>query len=221
MENDNQPKQFRPALILVTVLVVLALAAAALPQSPAAAQNCKYKYTVQAGDTITYVANLYSTNWELIADANNLSAPYTITVGMVLCIPEGTAPVNGTPAANNDNDNDNDNGSSSKNPSLTITPGFRHIHIAVKNFPAKMEYYVRVFPTNTNVSYRIGNLRTDKNGAFEDFFELPAYVPRTIQMGVCLKNVWTDAVSCVRFNDEDVTPFISALARISCDKEGR
>lgn len=212
MENDKKIKHHRPALILLTLAIVLSLVAAALPQAAAQAQACKFKHKVEAGDTITYVANLYSTRWDLIADANNLAPPYTITVGMTLCIPAGTAPVSGTPAPSTDNKG---------KATLTITPGFRHIYIAVKNFPAKMEYYVRVFPNNSNVSYRIGNLRTDKNGAFEDWFALPAYVPRTIQMGVCLKNVWTDAVSCVRFSDQDVAPFVEALSRIRCDKEGR
>jgi LysM repeat protein len=221
MENEANKPQFRPVVLVFSLLLALTLVVSAFPQGPAAAQNCKFKHTVQAGDTLSYVANLYQIDWQKIADANNLQPPYVISVGQVLCIPGGTDPGtggtgtgtgNGTPSATQ-------TGGKKGGPTLTVTPGFNSIYIEVKNFKPKTSYYVRVFPRSTGVSYRIGNFNTNKNGDFADWFKLPNYVPRTLDMGVCVKNVWTDAVSCAKF--DDVQPFIDALIRIRCSKEAR
>jgi LysM repeat protein len=219
MENEANKKQFRPMVLVFSLMLALALVVSAIPQAPAAAQNCKFRHTVQAGDTISYVANLYQIAWQDIADANNLQPPYVIAVGQVLCIPGGTNPGNGNGNGNgnaNSNGNDNDNGGKAN---LTVTPGFGSIYIEVQNFQPKTSYYVRVFPRSTGASYRIGNFTTNKGGDYADWFRLPKYVPRTLNMGVCVKNVWTDAVSCVKF--DDTAPMLEALIRIRCSKEAR
>jgi LysM repeat protein len=225
MENEANKTQFRPVVIFFSLMLALALVVSAIPQGPAAAQNCKFRHTVEAGDTISYVANLYQIDWQQIADANNLQPPYVIAVGQVLCIPGGTNPGTGNTNDNtntnaNANDNGNGNGNNAGGPTLTVTPGFNNIYIAVENFKPRTSYYVRVFPRGVNgVSYRIGNFTTNRSGDFADWFKLPNYVPRSLDMGVCVKNVWTDAVSCAKF--DDVAPFLDALVRIRCSKEAR
>lgn len=44
-------------------------------------------HTVQAGETLSSIARRYGTTWQAIAQANNLSAPYTIYVNQKLMIP--------------------------------------------------------------------------------------------------------------------------------------
>lgn len=225
MENEANKKQLRPQIIFFSLLLALSLLISAIPSSPAAAQNCKYKYTVQPGDTLSYVANLYGVDWQKIADANNLQPPYVITAGAVLCIPGGTGP-NGNGNGNgnsNANTNANTNGKKGKaTPSLQISPGFNNIYVSVENFNPKTSYYVRVYPRGVSgASFRIGNFTTNKEGDFADWFRLPANMPRTLDMQVCVKNVWTDAVSCVRFDDKTIAPFVDALLTIRCSKEGR
>jgi LysM repeat protein len=96
MDSDQENKRIQPKLVLLSVLLSLTLLVSALPQMPAAAVTCKFKHTVEAGDTIQYLANLYSVGWEQIANANDLLPPYTITVGQVLCIPGGEKPASTT-----------------------------------------------------------------------------------------------------------------------------
>jgi hypothetical protein len=208
MEIDRKNKQIRPMLALLSAILVLILVMSALPQSLAAAQNCKFKHTVEAGDTIHYLANLYGVSWEEIAEANNLLPPYTITVGQVLCIPGGTAPAQTTKTPSAD-----------KQPRLEVVPGISHVYVSVENFTPKTSYFVRIFPRTQEVSYRIGVFTTNKDGDFADYFKIPGYVPRSASMGVCVKNAWTDAVSCVKYEE----PYSEGgiLIKLFCDKQGR
>lgn len=214
MENEANKMQFRPLMLVFSLLLALTLVVSAIPQASVTAQaNCKVQHTVVAGDTLSYVANLYQVTWEEIAKENNLQPPYVITTGTVLCIPDGTATstgsTSGTPTAKKDG----------KTPVLEVSPSFNSLHINVENFVAKTPYYVRVHPRSTGVSYRIGNFTTDKSGDFADWFRLPNYVPYSLDMDVCVKNTWTDAVSCVKLSN--VTPFVQQLLLIRCSKEGR
>ena len=208
MESDQKNKQIHPKLVLLSVVLLLTLLVSALPQMPAAAVTCKFKHTVEAGDTIHYLANLYSVSWEEIAEANDLLPPYTITVGQVLCIPGGTEPA----TTNKDKDTD-------KEPKLDVVPQLSHVYVSVENFAPKTSYFVRIFARNMDVSYKIGVFTTNKEGDFADWFNIPSYVPRSADMGVCVKNAWTDAVSCVKYDE----PYSEGgiLIPISCDKEGR
>jgi hypothetical protein len=208
MDSDQENKRIQPKLVLLSVLLSLTLLVSALPQIPAAAVTCKFKHTVEAGDTIQYLANLYSVGWEQIANANDLLPPYTITVGQVLCIPGGEKPASTTTEKKK-----------GKEPTLDIVPQLSHIYVSLENFAPKTSYFVRVFPRTYNVSYRLGVFTTNKEGDVADWFKIPAFVPRSKNMGVCVKNAWTDAVSCVKYEE----PFVAAgvfLGRI-CSKEGR
>jgi LysM repeat protein len=195
MENDNKKKR-------LTLLV------GAIPQTQAAAVTCKFKHTVQPGETITYIANLYQTDWEDIAEANSMQPPYTIVVGTVLCIPEGEKAGNATPSS-----------TKGAAPVLSVVPGLGHVMISVENFPKKTSYYVRVYPGGGDISYRIGHFTTNKEGDFTDWFNLPGFIPMDAKMGVCIKNVWTDAVSCVRYDNP--TPYLDTVIAARCSKEGR
>ena len=188
----SQPERLidRSITFIVCAALILTLVLSALPQSQVAAVTCKYKHKVLQGETLTYIANLYSIDWTKIADANNMSAPYTVMPGQVLCIPEGEK-------------TSNTSGTTKKGakPTLTVSPGLSQVLVAVENFPKKTSYYVRVSPSNKQVSYRIGVFTTNKEGDFTDWFNLPAYVRRSSTMTLCVKNVWTDAASCVKYTD--------------------
>lgn len=209
MENDNKKKDLRLLGVIFSLMMVLTLLVGAIPQMQAAAQTCKFRHTVQPGETITYIANLYQTDWEDIADANNMQPPYTIVVGTVLCIPEGQATGNTTATPKK----------GAAQPVLSVVPGLGHVLISVENFPKKTSYYVRVYPGGGDVSYRIGHFTTNKDGDFTDWFNLPGFIPMDAKMGVCIKNVWTDAVSCVKY--ENPLPYTDMMAALRCPKEGR
>ena len=44
-------------------------------------------YTIQSGDTLFSIAQLKNVNWEIIAELNNLRAPYTLKAGSVIKFP--------------------------------------------------------------------------------------------------------------------------------------
>jgi len=209
MESDQKNKQIHLRWALLSAILILTMLVSALPQMPAAAVTCKFKHTVEAGDTIHYLAQLYSVTWEEIAEANDLLPPYTITVGQVLCIPGGSEPA-GTTKKDDDG----------KEPTLVVEPSLAHVFVSVENFQPKTSYYVRIFPRTQEVSYRIGVFTTNKEGDFEDWFKIPAFVPRSPTMGVCVKNAWTDAVSCVKY-EEPYSEGGVMVRLLSCDKEGR
>jgi len=184
---------------VVIGLLVFTFFVSMLPQFSADAQACKFRHTVKQGETLIYIGNLYGVDWLEVAKENKLQPPYTVVAGQVLCIPSGTKPAS-TPGSQN----------TGGAPTLQVVPGHNEILVSVENFPKKTGYYVRVFPAHMNVSYRIGHFTTNKDGDFTDWFRMPYYIQRSPNMTLCVKNVWTDAASCVRYGDTFVYyPFVN------------
>jgi LysM repeat protein len=186
----SETKINRSVTLLLCITLLLTLVLSVFPQSPAAAVTCKYKHKVVQGETLTTIANFYGTSWLKIAEANNLVAPYTVTVGQVLCIPEGEKGASATPTSKK-----------GKLPVLQVVSGISQVLVSVENFPKRTSYYVRVYPSNISVSYRLGVFTTNKEGDFTDWFKLPRFISRSSMMTLCVKNVWTDAASCLKYPD--------------------
>jgi hypothetical protein len=189
---QNRYSRFSMVILSVTLMITLVLSG--LPQYEAAAVTCKYKHTVQAGETLMYLSSLYQVKWEDIAKANKLSQPYTISAGQVLCIPYGENTTTTTKTKKG------------KEPIVTISPSMGYILVSVENFPKKMSYYVKITPTGVSNSYHIGNFTTNKEGEYTGWFKLPLSIPRTANMKLCIKNVWSDAVSCFTYTDPYIVP---------------
>ena len=175
-------------LAIASLVLLLALLVSVLPQGSAAAVTCKYKHKVLEGETLIYLGNYYQVYWSKIADANNLQPPYAISAGQVLCIPEGENPSTTTTTGSKDK----------KEPVLQAVLGLSDITVGVENFAPKTSYYIRLFPTGGNASFRIGNFTTNKEGDATKMFNLPIFLPRTREMSLCVKNTGTDAVSCIK-----------------------
>jgi LysM repeat protein len=208
--NQSETKITRSVTLLICITLVIALLLSVFPQSLAAAVTCKYKHKVQQGETVTYIANLYGISWTKIVDANNMQPPYTVVPGQVLCIPEGDKNAVSTPTKKK-----------GKEPVLQVASNLSQVLVSVENFPKRTSYYVRVSPSNFSVSYRLGVFTTNKDGEFTDWFRLPPYVRRSPMMTLCVKNVWTDAASCVKYADLIYNfPYIK-IEHSPKDKNGR
>ena len=197
--NSTQPRHLvRHVLTRVAcALILLSLALSAWPQSAALAKTCKFKHKVKAGETLIYIGQLYQYDWREIAEANDLEEPYVLQVGATLCIPGGTKPTGTTTTTTTGETTE-----SKKPPTLTVAAGISEVYIKVENFPKFIVYYVSVISDFSDESYRIGRLRTNKNGFFEDWFPIPpSEVRSTPTMAACVKNAWTDAVSCVEYEN--------------------
>jgi len=193
--------------MLLSIFLILTILASLLPQSPAAAVVCKYKHKVLEGETLIYIGNLYQVYWLNIAKANNIQPPYNVAPGTILCIPGGEDA--GTAQTKK-----------KKEPVLIVSSSMGHVLVSVENFSPKTTYYVRLYPSDRSLSYRIGHFTTNKDGDYTDWFKIPIWMHRTATMSVCVKNVWTDAVSCVGFADA-VGNLIPYIFRKCGGKEGR
>jgi LysM repeat protein len=187
--DQPEAKLTRSIGLVICITLVLTLVLSVFPQSQAAAVTCKYKHKVLQGETLTYISNLYGISWTKIADANSMQPPYTVTPGQTLCIPGGEKSSTTTSSKKG------------KEPVLQVASGLGGVIVSVENFPKKTSYYVRVSPGNRPVSYRLGVFTTNKEGDFTDWFNLPRFVRRASEMTLCVKNVWTDAASCVKYKD--------------------
>jgi len=215
--NQKRTQYKKITLGLISFFLMFMLIMAAIPLTSASAVVCKYHHTVQAGETLFYIAQLYNVNYLEIAKANNLTDPYTIMVGDKLCIPGGT-----DPTTQPDSDKDK--------ASFVGYANLGHVYIEIKNFPKLTNYYVRLqTPNGVDITKLIEqreyfgdarlNFRTDKNGDFSGWFKAPMDLARYPNMEICVKNVLTDALSCAGY--EDYYAYSNALQVIGCKKPVR
>jgi hypothetical protein len=174
-------------LILVLALLMSALPGAALAAEPA--QSCTANYTVKSGDTLSSIAFTYSVNWQDIATANNLKSPYVLTIGQALCVPGATTTSTSSSST-----------TTTASKGFTIATAGNRLVITVTKFSKKAIYFVRANDgSRDNTDWlRLGRLRVDKNGNAEKSFQLPKGLRNTTDLAVCLKNVRSDDVSCVK-----------------------
>jgi len=189
-----EDRKCRCSVVLLSIFLVFTMLLSALPQYQAAAVTCKYKHTVLAGETLTYIGYLYTVDWRDIAEANNIGEPYVIAAGQVLCIPSGTEPATTTTSKKG------------KEPKVDIVVNLLRVLVAVENFPKKTSYYVKIFPAGKSVSYHLGHFTTNKEGDFTGWFKISPSIPQTAQVRLCIKNVWTDAVTCLTYTDPYIYP---------------
>ena len=205
----QQARSSRVFARVVGAALILALLVAVMPTSNALALKCKFKHTVKAGETVISIADLYGVDWLDIVEANDLSAPYVLAIGQKLCIPGGTKP------------SDIPTGSADKKKEavLAAIPGIGHFLISVENFAPKAVYYVRMTPRGVGITYRIGHFKTNKEGDFTAWMPVPGYVPRSVEMTVCVKNAITDAVSCITV--PDIYLGLNWFSGSTCNKDVR
>ena len=220
----------RLAIKALYILLVLVMFMSVMPTQQVQAAKCKFKHKVKAGETLIYIADLYQTDWKEIAEANELKEPYILTVGQVLCIPNGTKPVPTTTTTTSDGTTT----TVPKEPTLTVGSGPNSVYVRVDYFAKNTVYYIRIiplgggegmmnpdvpppFPPPGVVEYRIARIKTDKTGYYEDWLRIPGYVPETRWMMLCVKNVWTDAVTCLKYEH----PWWSLWRDLPLDKVGR
>jgi hypothetical protein len=182
---------------LVYLLLVVTLCLSLFPQNQvSAAGKCKFYYKVQAGDTIIGIGALYQYDWREIADANRLKEPYVLTPGDKLCIPGGVAPEVTTSETGTGK-----TVTAKVEPTGTVGGGYFNVYIKLEHFPKRTVYVVRLQPKTSPVFYKIGQIRTDDKGFFEDWLRIPLYIPYAPIHQLCLKDVWTDETACTDFKD--------------------
>lgn len=184
----------RAWFITLNLALVLAFVVAALPQPAMAATtadtSCNVKHTVQSGETLTSIADKYTVNWRDVATANSLLEPYTIYVSQVLCIPgQAASSTSGSTTT-------------SKTPDVKVTKWTKtQLTVAITGFTPKLSY---IFRSSANIwgdrtYYRLGRIRTDKNGAATVTLLLPKELRNQSELIVCAKNAINDVAVCKKF----------------------
>jgi len=184
MDIDHMNKKARAITRLISILLALAFLAGALPQ-PVLAATCGKTYTVKSGDTLSGIALLYKLTVAELAAANNLTEPYTIYIGQVLCIPVASTTSSST--------------SSSGKASFSLALDGRFLVITTSNFPKRNLYYVRVstgrFRQGPVIS-TVGRLMVRNKPGNVYIYKLPKELTDASYLMVCLKNAVTDANTC-------------------------
>ncbi len=194
MTNDLSPNRIvRWLSRVLAVVLVLAIALAAFPQTGRAAVHqatCAKSYTVKAGDTLTSIAAQFSVTVQELADLNGLKPPYLIVIGQVLCLPASAKTTSTTTS-----------GSTSTTKftyDVAVKQVGKRIQVNVSGFPARSNYRVRV---GASLRFRddwviVGKIRTNKSGAGEAFYGLPKDLRDRPYYFMCFKNMVTDTLHC-------------------------
>ncbi len=172
--------RFALSLLLAIAILVTALPQAVQAESNTSTATCASTHIVLKGETTSSIANLYGMPWGDIARANNLKKPYNINPGDKLCIPykKGATPLKGT---------------------IAITAKGDKLTIKASNFKDTFLFFVKAKDALANNApwYRIGGLTVTKGKKTQTTtYTLPKDLRKTTVLSVCLKNVYTDDLTC-------------------------
>jgi murein DD-endopeptidase MepM/ murein hydrolase activator NlpD len=176
----------------LSVLLVLAILAAALPASVLAAPDaatCSTNYIVKSGDTLSSIALTYKVTTAELAAANNLKEPYTLYIGQALCIP-GTAPTSTSSTSTTSNQK--------INATFTATSVTFKLSGLTKN--GRFTIKGRKYDRHDSSWYRFGHFKANKNGGGTVTLKLPRILREPGEIQICFKNATNDKVWCQRFN---------------------
>jgi murein DD-endopeptidase MepM/ murein hydrolase activator NlpD len=176
----------------LSVLLVLAILAAALPATALAAPDaatCSTNYIVKSGDTLSSIALTYKVTTAELAAANNLKEPYTLYIGQALCIP-------GTPATTTTST------TSGSNPNINATFTATTATFKLSGLTKKGVFVIkgRKYDRNDTSWYRFGHFVANKNGGGTVTVKLPRILREPGEIQICFKNAKNDKVWCQRFN---------------------
>jgi LysM repeat protein len=180
---------------IVSILIVVALIASVLPQftQQASAATCSKKYTVVAGDTLSSIAAKYNTTVQVLAELNDLTAPYVLSVGQVLCLPSAAKEITPTPSSSSSS-------SSKYKYEMSVNRSGTRILVKVASFPPKNNFWVRAGEDLKKSGWvKIGRIHTNKNGSGEGTFRLPDEIRKKPYYYLCMKNQVTDKLTCQKF----------------------
>jgi LysM repeat protein len=172
---------------LVSILVIMALLAIALPQ-PVLAVTCVSRYTVKAGDTVSAIADSFKITVTELTSANSLTSPFTIFVGQVLCIPAGATTTTTTTSSS----------SSSKSETISAEREGNKLVVKLANLKKKTSYYLRVQSLRRNNTswFKLGTFTTSKTGTASTVRGLPKTLRDEPAIRVCVKHALNDTVQC-------------------------
>lgn len=171
-----------------SLAIALALAVAALPTPVQAAGVCLSYYTVQAGDTTPKIAHTYGLKWREIAEANDMTSPYKIKTGDVLCIPAEGANANSSSAVT----------SLSGSYAVSVVNSLISVKIRAGKDDDKEIYVIKVRDGTASIGgwYKLDSVKIPKNDTITNYYSVPKELRNSLYLQVCIKNMVTDDLTC-------------------------
>jgi LysM repeat protein len=174
----------RPGFLALSLVLLLAVIAAAVPLTGQTAQaaTCDRTHVVKAGETTGQIAHRYDMKWSDIAKENDLKRPYELEEGQQLCIP---------------GDEDDENKVASK-AVINVTVAGKRVFLTVDKFSARSVLTVKARSADVGVGgwSKLGTVRVGKNEKLSTVFSLPTTLRDATYLNVCLKNLTTDELTC-------------------------
>lgn len=145
-------------------------------------QNCTSWHTVQQGEYLARIAELYDTNWSDLVEINKLSNPSLIFPQQKLCIFmtgfSSNPPINSSP-----------NSSKSSVFALSVKED-QSVTLQAKNLSANSRYnvYLGKYKAGPTIRILVGSVSTDKNGSFKETYRIPKKLYDVLKIRVSITN---------------------------------
>jgi spore germination protein YaaH len=164
-------------LLSVSLLLVLAILAAAVP-AMAAGAGCEETYGVQKGDTKASVAGVTGLSWAELARLNNLDPNGKLIAGTKLCYP-----AKAKAAA-----------------ALTAAVAGNKVQVMSKNATDNQVYIVRARDASRTTGgwENLGFFKAYEDMTSRTSFNLPKDLKGISPMDVCFKNAESGKLTCVK-----------------------
>jgi hypothetical protein len=173
------------SLLLMSIFIFIGLAATSFQPVSAAVvdpKTCTKWHTVQKGEYLSMIAEIYDTNWYSIVDINDIKNPSLIYTGNRLCIFQSGYSSN-PPASPFTY-------SSSANVSALSSKEDQSVTLQGKNLNASSPYnvYLGKYKADSSQRLLVGSIYTDKNGYFKETFTIPKKLYDVLKIGISVTN---------------------------------
>lgn len=173
-----------PLLVMLITISIGLVLTSFQPVSAAVAEpnKCTYWHTVQKGEYLSLIAELYDTNWYSIAEINKLTNPSLIYPGNKLCIFLSGTPTNPpifSPTSS----------SSASVIALSVKED-QVVTLQGKNLNASSRYdvYLGMYKADAAQRILVGSANTDKSGYFKATYNIPKKLYDVLKIRVSVSN---------------------------------
>ena len=182
-------------LIIAALIIATGLMAVAGTNSSAAATqvtNCKKWHTVQKGETLKSIAQIYDVRWWYLYNLNGLKNPNKITPGQELCVSTTGNPASPTPISASP---------SSKVYAASVKED-QTVSLVGKDLAPLSRYtiYLSNFKAKYPVNYLVGTVTTSQDGTFKATYKIPSKLHDVVKIRITATNNLGDAVTNWFFN---------------------
>ena len=156
---------------------------------PADAASCDTPYYVRSGDTLNKIGEKFGITAYRIANQNNLKRPYTLWVGMKLCIPDKPVFENKQPKLSNKYAN-------KAAADFIVQRDGEGVVVKVVNYSTKAVFLVKADDASDDDRsfVRLGTLNPANGKEFR--FQLPKELQKGKPLWICMKDQMTDMRIC-------------------------